>query len=431
MARSEQEFINLCKKQIEEKFSFGNGQAYTQRDLEMLSGHIQEKSGVIISLSTLKRLWKDDYRHSPQLATLSALASVLGHKDWQDFKLANQKKPKSMVLMLKWAVPAAVFLIIIWLSVFGFSSGFGDPPKEKRLKRPPRITGPVHFEASKTVTSGIPNTVIFKYDLANVVADSFYIQQSWNPDHRVRIDPAHRAVSSIYYESGFHRARLIANDSIIAMQPIHIISNGWEPHIYRSDSDPELIDFKNEKFVSNGQLHLDSGMLVKRNLDFSKRFHTRITNSQVFGVHSDNFNFSTRMKTDRLLHNLCTWMTLIIVTDVRTFEVSLTQKGCENYAAYKLGEISKQGKNNDLSRLGCDVYDWQKLEVQVKDRHAAIYLNSKPVYQEVYREDFGKIVALIYIFDGKGSIDYARLKDRIGQVVFEDNFESITDSLRF
>ena len=429
MAKSEQEFITLCKKQIEEKFSFGNGHAFTQRDLELLSGHIQEKTGVVISLSTLKRLWKDDYKQSPQLATLNALASVLDHKDWQDFKLSNQTKRKSMVLVLKWAVPAAVLLIIICLSVFGFFFEFGDPTKEKKLKKPARITGKVHFEASKTVAAGIPNTVIFKYDVANVVADSFYIQQSWNPDHKVRIDPAQSASTSIYYESGFHRARLIANDSVIAMQPIHIISDGWEPHIYRSDSDPELIDLKNENFISNGQLHLDSVMLAKRNLDFSKRFHTRITNSQVYGLHSNNFHFSTRMKTDRVLHNLCTWMTVIIVTEVRTFEVSLTQKGCEKYAAYKLGEISKQGNNNDLSKLGCDVYDWQELEVRTKDRHAAIYLNSKPVYQEIYQQDFGKIVALIYIFDGKGSIDYARLKDGNGQVVFEDNFESIAGSL--
>ena len=137
------------------------------------------------------------------------------------------------------------------------------------------------------------------------------------------------------------------------------------------------------------------------------------------------------MKADRVGHHLCSWMDLIIVTDVRTFEVSLTEKGCEKYAAYKLGEIAKQGKNNDLSRLGCDIYEWQELEVRVKDRHAAIYLNSKPVYQEVYRENFGKIVALIYIFDGKGSIDYAKLKDENGQTVFEDDFGNKTDSSRY
>ena len=32
-----------------------------------------------------------------------------------------------------------------------------------------------------------------------------------------------------------------------------------------------------------------------------------------------------------------------------------------------------------------------------KRRHAVIYLNGKPSYQEVYKENFGKIVSLFYI----------------------------------
>jgi hypothetical protein len=423
MAKSEQQFIHLCKKQIEQKFSFGNGRGYTQRDLEVLSTHIEAKTGVIISLSTLKRFWKDDYKQSPQLATLNALAMALDHKDWQEFKQANQKKKNPVVFILKWVAPAMVSLIVIWLLMFDFSFGSGNSTSEKKSHTPPTITGPVHFEASKTVAAGIPNTVIFKYDVSNVVADTFYIQQSWNPDHRVGINPDGGAVASIYYESGFHRAKLIANDSVIAMQPIHIISNGWEPHIYRHDSDPELVDLKNEKFTGNGQLHLDSSMLARRNIDFSKRFLTRITNSQPFEVHSDNFSFSTRMKADHVYDQLCSWMDVNIITDVQTFTVSWTEKGCEKNATYKLGEISRAGKDNDLSALGCNVYDWQDLEVRVKGRHAAIYLNGQLTYEETYKEDFGKIVALIYIFDGTGSIDYARLRDGNGSIVFEDDFE--------
>lgn len=81
MARSEQQFIDLCKKQIEQKFSFGNGNDYRQRDLEFLCSHIEQKAEVMISLSTMKRLWKDGYKQSPQLATLNALAILLDYKD--------------------------------------------------------------------------------------------------------------------------------------------------------------------------------------------------------------------------------------------------------------------------------------------------------------------------------------------------------------
>jgi hypothetical protein len=78
MLKNERKLIELCKKQIEQKFSFGNGQGYTQRHLEMLSAQIANKTGMLISLSTLKRLWKDNHKQSPQLATLNALAMIQG-----------------------------------------------------------------------------------------------------------------------------------------------------------------------------------------------------------------------------------------------------------------------------------------------------------------------------------------------------------------
>ena len=116
MARSEQRFIDLCKKQVAQKFSFGNGNGYTQRDLEILSTNIEEKTGVIISLSTLKRLWKDNYKQSPQLATLNALAVVLEYKDWQSFKQANQVSSSPILLNAKWMAPVVIAIIICWRS---------------------------------------------------------------------------------------------------------------------------------------------------------------------------------------------------------------------------------------------------------------------------------------------------------------------------
>ncbi len=418
----EQQFIQLCKSQIEKKFSFGNGHDYTQRDLELLCNDIEQKTGVVISLSTLKRLWKEDYKQRPQLATLNALAILLDYKDWQEFKLANAGKSVPVSQIPKLAIVITIALGFIAILTFGIVTSTRNAKTVGGRVALPVINGSIYFEATKTITSGVPNTVIFKYDVSNVVADTFYIQQSWNTDHKVRISPRDSVLTSIYYESGFHRAKLIANDSVIALRPVHILSNGWEPHIYRHDSDPEIVDLKNETFISNGELHLDSTLLLKRGIDFSNRFHTRITNSKEFNIHSDNFTFVTRMKADRGFHQVCPWMDLVIVTEVNTFTVSWTGKGCEKYAAYKLGEISKSGANNDLSALGCNVYEWQELELRVNDKHAAIYLNGEVAYQETYKEDFGKIVALIYIFDGSGSIDYSRLRDANGQIAFEDDF---------
>src|SRR6185295_10991204 len=88
MNHSEREYINLCKQLIEEKFHFENEDGtLRQRDLEYLADSIEERSGIKLSLSTLKRVWKKDYDQTPHPSTLQALVSVLGFKDWQEFKL--------------------------------------------------------------------------------------------------------------------------------------------------------------------------------------------------------------------------------------------------------------------------------------------------------------------------------------------------------
>lgn len=419
----EQEYIDLCKKQIEERYAFGNGSGYTQRDLEQLAETIQEKSGIRLSLSTLKRLWKGKFKQSPQVATLNGLATLLDHKDWQSFKLAN--KPVAVkeevidqrqVFGKKWWLLAGAALVLIIVLLV----------QQKETEPPalsvPEINGAISFSTKKTVTRGIPNTVIFSYDVSNVKADSFYIQQSWNDYHKVAIDPEGNAFSSIYYESGYHRARLLANDSAIAMQPVHILSDGWEPHVYYNYEVDQPIHFENEKYLVNGTLHLSPELLKKRNVDTTRYFFSRISYSDQFEISSDDFSLTSRIKVDKREEKLCPWMQVIVVTEKHIFYVNVQAKGCERNIQYKLGEVYRSGENYDMSGLGADVYDWQEVGVEVQDRHAEILMNGVVVYRETYKEDFGKIMGLIYLFDGTGSIDQVRLADGNGAAIFEDDF---------
>ena len=90
------EYIARCKRLIEEKFHFEkeNG-TLRQRDLEYLADCIEENSGIKLSLSTLKRLWKKDYDQTPHPSTLQALISVLGYNDWHDFKSMHDLAPSA------------------------------------------------------------------------------------------------------------------------------------------------------------------------------------------------------------------------------------------------------------------------------------------------------------------------------------------------
>lgn len=79
------ERINKCLGLVEEKLGYSPGAQWTHRDFESLSEQIQVKTGTLLSVSTLKRVWNSRFKSLPQKATLDALAQFIDYKDWFDF----------------------------------------------------------------------------------------------------------------------------------------------------------------------------------------------------------------------------------------------------------------------------------------------------------------------------------------------------------
>lgn len=477
MERSEQEYIALCKQQIEEKLQFGNGQGEVrQRDLEYLADTIEERSGILLSLSTLKRLWKKDYDKMPHPTTLQALVSVLGYKDWPEFKLRagastrvvdegaitpvdapvssqavdeytepvasvaptvhsqaadeNTKPLTSAVasttpppvappsrrrqfnpwLLLPVIVAAAA---LIWIIAF----------RSKPINKKPVIKGAVTFTGNKTVSQGVPSTIIFNYDVTNVDADSFFFQQSWNPREKVKLDPKNHVYSNIYYLPGFHRAKLIANDSIIKRFRVHITTDGWLPLTRYSMTDGDPIYIRKDNAVRNGTLHLTRDDLVASSVNVDKNYILSYFNIREFdNTQSDHFTLDTRIQCDSQQTVACPGVELVIVCEEHIYFVRLMGKGCERDIAIKMGEIFQDGIHKDLSAFGRDLHQWQNLRIQVAAKKATIYLDEQPVYSLTYQKDFGKVVGLSYNFTGTGAIDYVRLHNGAGKLVYEDEF---------
>ena len=91
---SERDYITRFRASVERQFLLGNKDGkLRQRDFEYLAKLIEEKSRVRLSLSTLKRLWKNDHTQEPHPATLDAMASLLGFDSWQTFKTHQQENP--------------------------------------------------------------------------------------------------------------------------------------------------------------------------------------------------------------------------------------------------------------------------------------------------------------------------------------------------
>lgn len=426
MIQSEREYILLCKRLIEEKFHFENGNgSLRQRDLEYLADNIEENSGIKLSLSTLKRLWKKDHEQMPHPSTLDALVSILGFKSWQEFKLkeaeaspvpVSTEPKKSKRIFNPWTILAIGLAVIVLSWLIAFRSG-----KEEKLK--PVIKGPISFTGNKTVSRGVPNTVIFNYDLTNVEADSFFFQQSWNNMEKVRIDPKGNSYSNIYYYPGFHRAKLIANDSIVKRFRVHITTDGWMPLVRSSFIDKTPVYLKNNHPVRDGALHTTREDLISSNANFDNDFMLSYYNIREFeNTHSDNFSIDTRVRCDSNNTAACPGAQLVIVCEEHIFYVTIMDKGCERNVEVKMGEQYRNGIDTDLTAFGRDVHQWQHLQIQVVNKQATIYLDEKPVYTVTFKNDFGKIVGLNYNFGGTGAVDYIRLKSG-DKLVYADEFD--------
>ena len=90
--------IKKCLQLIEERLNWGSHQNWANYDFEKLGLVIEEKTGVMLSINTLKRIWgKIKYDHSPTLTTLNTLARFLDFDDWRSFtksiKVEGQQVP--------------------------------------------------------------------------------------------------------------------------------------------------------------------------------------------------------------------------------------------------------------------------------------------------------------------------------------------------
>ncbi|MCG8385925.1 MAG: hypothetical protein MJA30_10315 [Cytophagales bacterium] len=397
-------YIKNCIRQIEKKYHLTTGTGkWRQRDMEYLVRLIEEQSGVLLSLSTIKRILKND-QQVPQPATLNALASVLGYSNWQEFKMNNaQPLPAKRSKIL---VPLALGVVVLaamagLLVILGYGAGPGQGV--------PQVDGEVTFLANKTVLAGVPNTVIFTYDTDNIEADSFFIQQSWNELEKTPIDPEGTHFSSIYYYPGFHRAKFIANDSILKRKFIHITTEGWLPIIRKKMGD-KIPKYVPRVFEEHESLGLAKEDLIPSLVDQGESFLLTYYNVKDFGgIHSDNFRLHTRLKLDPLNSGACPFMRVMVMTEQHIFLVRLITKGCEHMAELKIGEVYQGGRYNDLSALGVDVHQWQELSLEVVNKQAVLTLAGEPVREIGFFEDFGKVVGLAITFRGMGRVEYARI----------------------
>jgi hypothetical protein len=412
---TEDDNLQQCRLLIEEKVRWGDSSQWQNQDFEALSQRIFAETNVTLSVSTLKRIWgKVRYDSAPTATTLNTLAQFVGYENWREFRKhpvlvteepARQLPAQPVPILdvrpfpVRWPWIIGLCVVVGLVGIWAF---------QQRAK--PLHIGNVSF-SSRPVSKGLPNTVLFQYDVTDSNADSVFIQQSWNPKLRFRVDKDGHQYASTYYYPGYFRAKLVLNDSIVREHDLYIKTDGWLGTINR-DSIP--IYFPDKHIRRNGAIELIETDLTEQGIDFQKGVPvTSLHYVQPLGEMSGSrFRFETEVKsTFNRFDAVCQRVNIMILCSKGMHLIPLSMKGCVGELNLSFGGKNVSGKTSDLSGFGVDFSDWVNVRCEVNDKLAKVFVNEKLAYEGRFQDDAGKIVGLRYYFHGTGAVKSARFYD--------------------
>jgi len=430
---SERDLVKECLLEIFRVNGYENVSGLTQRDYEHISQEIEAKTSTLISVSTLKRLLNGEFSRIPQTATLNAISTYIGYKTWYEYK--NARKPNTAATVksdeagikpaprtanlpfqrIKQITAISVGALCVVVAILFIRYAPGNTPGNFEK---------ASFSAEKTTSNEIPNTVIFHYNIDDVQADSFFIQQSWDVSRRVRVYKKNYTLTDIYYEPGYHMAKLIANDSIIKFVDVSIPTDGW--FLFARDVNPSSIPEYIKPtlpLVQDGVLRLSKTDLVANQIDVSKEKRYIYTLFPAdLRVNSDNYVLKARVRITEVRNNFCPTLMVEAMTQRYFNFFQSTSKGCASEAMAEFGENFISGKNTDLSPISFDLTEWMDVELKVENRNATISFNGTAVYKSSYTKPSGLITGIAFISNGLPEIDWVGLKGLDGTVVYENDF---------
>ena len=447
---NERDLVLLCINELCKAAGFPDTSQLVQRDLDFISESIESKTGVLISLSTIRRLLNGQFSRLPQVATLNAMAKYAGYVNWQDFRTQKNnsinisegsqlntpapsqpntpvppqpvssspflmgKRIRSGPSYAKYLVAAGILLLVA-----------GGLLAMLATRKPNRVSNveSASFSFVKTTKNDLPNTVVFNFNIDNVNADSFFIQQSWDRNRRKRVFKGNHTLTDIYYEPGYHVAKLIANDQVIKTQDVSIPTDRW--FFYSKEkltsSFPKYIQSAG---IQKGSLLLNKEEIINSKVDIAKEnvyvqcyFPTEIKYS------SDNYRVKFRARVNDLNNNACPNLMFEVMVQRYFAFFTATPKGCSSENLAEFGEKFDSGKEKDLSALGIDVRNWQNVELTVQNKKASIRVNDKIVYTSDYTETNGLITGLGFISNELCEVDFVQMETLDGKVIYANNFD--------
>jgi hypothetical protein len=465
-------YIRKCLELAATRLNRGDASEWTSYDFEKLSAAIEEATGVILSVTTLKRLWgKLKYTNMPATTTLNTLAQFAGYADWREFKrlvtlLPEEKEqgdittaatghetlpenvtgpvPGDDTIPLHTATGySPTGKITTGQVASGYVTGNGTPtgsahsPAAKPRKRgkwtywllaliplgilvyalllsntkpgAPLNPADFTFSSNKIVADGVPNSVIFSYDATAAGKDSVFIAQTWDVSRKIPVSAKEKTFTAIYYTPGYFRAKLMVDKLIIKEHDLMISSGGWLAMIEQEPGTP--LYFKKDEVIKGNGIEVNETLLSEYHVPLQPAPPAlRFFNVQPLGdIKNDHFTFETTLKSDYQQGTAaCQRVQVLILCKNDVIVIPLCAPGCVGDLSLHAAGTTINSRNADLSKFGADLAKWVKLRVVTKDRHMQFFVNDSAAAELTFSNPPSGIIGVQYRFNGTGAVKDTR-----------------------
>ena len=370
--------IQYCLQEIEEKLNWGDSTQWVESDFVNLSKLISNKTEILISPHTLKRLYgkiKYKQHYDPQKATKEALVKFLDYNDWNAFSkhcedsyveevkpAVDQKAPiwKRKVIKIGFyllGVVAFVFLIIQWTGTSKTSQANDNDST-------------FSFIISDSVGT-VPYTISAKYDIKNLLSDSIYLDLGFihpvtGPDIK-KLDKQRSLYNFTYQIPGYYKIKLNNQGQEIATKNILATSEDWNSYFYSEGIQHLWLDTQIKTSRENGALYYSPKTLSHLKFNTKSVYYIDHRLFKDFGIDGDNFEMNLRFKNSNETGGTTCYdfvLTLFGKNDYAHFKLMETR--CSSYSGIKVGQLDLNGVDEDLSNFTFDPNRWNNLYVIVK-----------------------------------------------------------------
>jgi hypothetical protein len=426
---------------IEAKTGWGDSAKWTDEQFKQLSSEIQDATSTEISISTLKIIFghiepPTSYYH-PLDNTKNALAVYLGYVNWEDCRLRFSEQfmlkeneiisgPKKKFNISYNGVIGIILIIATLIGVWSVLKKKKDTEKlvSKMLESNYRFEG-------ETKSGEVPHTLVVNYDITEIIGaeDSMYIDfdDKYLGNVIEKLDKTQRKITHSYLHADYFRVKLLNSKKVLKTVGVQVTSNGWVSRI----GDKSLITGKYEYLHMNNYLDtLNHALFVSpetaklAGLSQTKGFWVEYTNIRDFGVEGDELLLETSVKnSENEGGQTCFDVIITAICEQGNARVHFLNEGCTRWADIEIADVKMPGSSNDLSALGRDFSDWKKVKMEIAHQKLKVFFEGKEIISQKYSASLGKLKGLLFIFKGCGAIDYVRLSDGEGTIIYDEEFK--------